>query len=66
LHGVETSPVAAPEVPTSIPAHEPADFDERWAAWKGAAHDRALRRKMAIAAPTVIIVAVTIYALLER
>src|ERR1051325_8919396 len=37
--------------PTSRPG--PATFDERWAAWqaKGAAHDRAVRRKMTIAAP---------------
>ena len=57
-----------PEVPTSIPAREPASFDERWTAWqaKGVAHDRAVRRKMAIAAPVVIIVAVIIYTLLGR
>jgi small-conductance mechanosensitive channel len=41
------------------------DFDERWAAWlaKGAAHDRATRRKMAFAVPIVVIVtAVVMYA----
>ena len=64
---VETSPVAAPEAPTSTPTRE-ARFDERWAAWqaKGAAHDRAVRRKMTIAMPVVIIVAGIIYALLGR
>jgi hypothetical protein len=54
--GAATSTV--PESPT---------FDERWAAWraKGAAHDRAVRRKMAFAAPVlVVIVAVVMYALL--
>jgi hypothetical protein len=46
----------------------PATFDQRWAAWqaKGAAHDRAVRRKMTIAAPIVIVVAIVIYALLGR
>jgi hypothetical protein len=33
---------------------------------KGVAHDRAVRRKMAIAAPVLIIVAVIIYTLLGR
>ena len=59
--------VAPPGTPTSIPVTESATFDERWAAWqaKGAAHDCAVRRKMAIAAPMLlIVVAVVIYALL--
>ena len=61
----ETLPIAAPETPTSTPTPEPS-FDERWAAWqaKGAAHDRAVRRRMVIAAPIAIIVAVIIYSLL--
>jgi hypothetical protein len=44
-------------------------FDERWAAWqaKSAAHDRAIRRKLAFAARILIIVAaVVVYALLGR
>jgi hypothetical protein len=44
-------------------------FDERWDAWqaKGVAHDRAVRRKLAIAAPVVAIVAAAIlYALVIR
>ena len=52
---------------TAVP--EPASFDERWAAWqaKGAAHDRAVRRKMAVAAPILIVVAaVVIYMLFGR
>jgi hypothetical protein len=42
--------------------------DERWAAWraKGAAHDREVRRKLALAAPIAIVVAVIVYALLGR
>jgi hypothetical protein len=42
---------------------------ERWAAWraKNAAHDRAVRRKMQVAVPLMIVViAVIIYALFER
>jgi hypothetical protein len=44
-------------------------FGERWEAWqaKGAAHDRALRRKLAIAAPVFAVVAAAIfYALVGR
>ena len=54
-------------VPIAVP--EAASFDERWAAWqaKGAAHDRAVRRRIAIAAPILlIVVAVVMYALLGR
>ena len=61
--------VALPVKPTSTPVSESATFDERWAAWqaKGAAHDGAVRRKMAIAAPTlIVVVAVVMYALLGR
>jgi hypothetical protein len=51
--------VAPPGTPTSTPVTESATFDERWAEWqaKGAAHDRAVRRTMAIAAPILILVA---------
>jgi hypothetical protein len=61
--------VAPPGTPTSTPVTDSATFDERWAAWqaKGAAHDRAGRRKMAIAAPILlVVVAVVWYALLGR
>jgi small-conductance mechanosensitive channel len=61
--------VAAPGTPTTIPVTESATFDERWAAWqaKGATHDRAIRRKMTIAAPILlVVVAVVMYALLGR
>ena len=68
---VELHPVAARELsqPTTVRAEETTSFDERWAAWraKGAAHDRAVRRKLAIAAPLFIIVAaVVFYALIGR
>jgi len=61
-------PVVVASAPAAEPTRqpEPAAFEERWAAWeaKGAAHDRALRRKVAIAAPILIVVAaVVVYAL---
>ncbi len=65
LSAVDVSPQAA--VSTAVP--EEASFDERWAAWqaKGAAHDRAVHRKMTVAAPILIVVAaVVIYVLLGR
>jgi hypothetical protein len=62
--------VASPATPTSTPpVAGSATFDERWAAWqaKGAAHDRAVRRKMAIAAPVLLaVVAIVMYGLLGR
>jgi ferric-dicitrate binding protein FerR (iron transport regulator) len=62
-----TGVASAPWV-ISTTQSEASSFDERWAAWraKGAAHDRAVRRKMAIAAPILIVVAVVLYALLGR
>ena len=59
---VKGSSVAAPKAPSFITVPEPASFEQRWAAWqaKGAAHDRAVRRKMAVAAPTLIVVAAVI------
>jgi hypothetical protein len=62
-------PVAAPQpAPALATAPESADFEQRWAAWqaKGSAHDRAFRRKMAVAAPILIVAAIIIYALLGR
>jgi hypothetical protein len=45
-----------------------ASFEQRWAAWqaKGAAHERAVRRRMSIAAPILGVVAIVIYLLLGR
>ena len=63
--GVAVPPRAA--ISTVVP--ETASFDERWAAWlaKGAAHERAFNRKMAIVAPVLIaVVAVVLYVLLGR
>ena len=59
--------VAAPHATASAPVSQSASFDARWAAWqaKGAAHDRAVRRRMTIAAPiAVVIIAVILYALI--
>ena len=69
--GVELPPIAALQASPSISvrAEEATSVDERWAAWraKGAAHDRAVRSKLAIAAPILIIVAgVVFYALIGR
>jgi hypothetical protein len=61
--------VASPRAAVSTAVLEAASFDERWAAWqaKSAAHDRAFRRKIAVAAPILMVVAlVVIYVLLGR
>jgi hypothetical protein len=44
------------------------DFDARWAAWlaRGAAHERAVRRRLVIIVPAALVVAVVVYALLTR
>ena len=60
---------APPQAALSTAILEGASFDERWAAWqaRGAAHDRAVRRKMAIAAPILLVIAaVVFYVLLGR
>jgi hypothetical protein len=59
---------ASPQAAISTAALEEASFDARWAAWqaKGAAHDRAFRRKMAVAAPILAVAALVIYVLLGR
>ena len=56
--------IAAPPLTNTATAGDSPDFDARWAAWlaKGAAHDRAARRKMAFAVPIVVLVtAVVMY-----
>ena len=61
--------VAPPSPAPAFTAPESADFDQQWAAWlaKGAAHDRAVRRKMAVVAPILIAAAAIVaYALLGR
>jgi hypothetical protein len=55
------APALEPSVAT-IQAASPG-FDERWKEWqaKGAAHDRAVRRKLTIAAPFIAIAAGAIF-----
>ena len=62
--GVPTD-AASSTAAVSMAAPEAASFDKRWVAWqaKGAAHDRAVRRKMAVAAPILIVLAVVIFLL---
>jgi hypothetical protein len=63
------SSVPPPGTSASATVSESAAFDERWAAWqtRGAARDRAARRKIAIAAPVLLVaVAVLFYAVLGR
>ncbi len=67
----EVSPPVVP-IPDSSPASMPQTrrpgYDASWAAWvaRGAAHDRAVRLRMMIAAPIVAVVAVVLYLLLSR
>lgn len=44
------------------------DFDARWAAWlaRGAAHDRAVRRRFVIVVPLAAALAAVVYAYLIR
>jgi hypothetical protein len=57
-------PVAAAplQAVVSTTAPEAVSFDQRWPAWQtnGAAPDRAVRRKMAIAAPMLIVAAAVV------
>lgn len=60
---------APPQASPFTTAPEGPDVDQRWAAWqaKGAAQDRAFRRKLAVVGPVLIVVAAAIiYALLGR
>ena len=62
---VETSPVDVVSTTTEEALAEKTappgnrTFEERWAAWqdRGAAHDRAVRRKVAIGAPILAVAA---------
>jgi hypothetical protein len=67
LAPVELSAVSAQQT-TPAAGEPPPTFDQRWAAWeaKGAAHDRALRRKLAIAAPILLLIAVVVLYLLLK
>jgi hypothetical protein len=71
---VETLPVdvlrpATQDALAETPPHSTTPtFEERWAAWqaRGAAHDRAVRRRVTIAAPILAVAAAILYALLLR
>lgn len=61
----QSPPVLSRDVPPSAAiASEPiqTSFDERWAAWqaRGKAHDRLVRRKIAIVAPVVALLGVAV------
>jgi hypothetical protein len=47
---------------------ERAAFNERWAAWqsRGVAHDRTTNRRMAIAAPVLLMIAAIVYMVVGR
>jgi hypothetical protein len=65
----DRSPVSGPDITASTIEREHGTFEDRWAAWraKGIAHDRAVRRKMAIAAPLVLVAgALVMFAVLAR
>lgn len=60
---------AAAEALPSTATPEASSSDERWAAWRsrGIAHDRAVRRKLTLAAPVLLVAAaVVLYAVLGR
>jgi hypothetical protein len=59
---VELPPIVASQAP------ELASFEERWAAWlaKGEAHDLAVRRKLAIGVPALVVAAAVVFAFLGR
>ena len=64
---VDVLTVAAPaQAPLSTAVPAGPSFEQRWAAWqaRGAAHDRAVRRKMAVATPILIAVAAVVFYLL--
>ena len=52
-------------MPLSTPDHE---FDTRWAAWiaRGHAHERTVRRRMVLAVPIILAIAITIYVIVAR
>lgn len=66
---VTASPARAQDPSThsvELRKDNPVGFEERWAAWqaRGAAHDRAVRRRMMFAVPILAIVAAVLYVLL--
>jgi len=66
---IDSTAVASEKMVAPTALGESAGFEERWAAWqaRGAAHERAFRRKMTFAAPILIVVAVVLlYGVLGR
>lgn len=64
---IATGPVCTGDDSTE-PLRPDADFDARWAAWqtRGRVHDRAVRRKLLVLAPAVVMAAAIVYLLLIR
>lgn len=60
--------VANPASPQTLSRPVEASFEERWAAWqaRGAEHDRAVRHKVRIAIPVVVVVIAVLYQLFGR
>ena len=63
------TPISTQQLSTPLAVAAPAvtpGFEARWAAWqaRGAAHDRAFRRRLAIVAPLVAVGAAVLYVLL--
>ena len=67
---VSASPVSQDLSTRAVQTSQPGtpSFDERWTAWqaRGAAHERAVRRRMVFALPILAIVAAVLYVLLPR
>ncbi len=64
----QSPPVASIPDSASVPLTLKPSYDAQWAAWvaRGAACDRAVRRRVMIAAPVVAAVAAVLYLLLIR
>jgi hypothetical protein len=62
------SPHTTPSHVEALPEVVNSTFEERWAAWvaRGAARDRAFRRRVRVAAPILAVVAAVVYFLLVR
>jgi hypothetical protein len=69
IMSVELAAVATPaKAAASAAEADSVGFEQRWAAWQAreAAHERAVRRRVAFAAPVLIAAAVVLYAFLGR
>lgn len=65
---IELSAIPTSDTRASSTAHERASFDQRWADWqaRGAAHDRATRGRVVVAAPVLLIIAALLYMFVGR